>query len=199
MQPRGLRCGQLCYLCQEFSTAWPTRSCKYLIVYKVIKHNDCGQETKDENFLPKRPHRRSPHQGIRFILPCSGAGHLRRSCRNGSGTDFGADGSEGQYRRSGCQKLNLEWVNWQVLRRSCATWLQQAGVDVKDAQGNHAPQSGQHDAGCLSAVGAGSAGPGDAETDLVCRKREVSAVSFWLQLTPKCNQLQPSRLNAVCK
>src|SRR5205085_10339736 len=33
------------------------------------------------------------------------------------------------------RKLNLPWVNWQVLRRSCATWLQQAGVDVKDAQG----------------------------------------------------------------
>jgi integrase len=31
--------------------------------------------------------------------------------------------------------LKIEWVNWQVLRRSCATWLQQAGVDVKDAQG----------------------------------------------------------------
>jgi len=33
------------------------------------------------------------------------------------------------------RKLNIGWVNWQVLRRSCATWLQQAGVDVKDAQG----------------------------------------------------------------
>jgi integrase len=33
------------------------------------------------------------------------------------------------------QKLGIGWVNWQVLRRSCATWLQQAGVDVKDAQG----------------------------------------------------------------
>jgi len=33
------------------------------------------------------------------------------------------------------RKLNPGWVNWQVLRRSCATWLQQAGVDVKDAQG----------------------------------------------------------------
>jgi integrase len=31
--------------------------------------------------------------------------------------------------------LHMPWVNWQVLRRSCATWLQQAGVDVKDAQG----------------------------------------------------------------
>lgn len=31
--------------------------------------------------------------------------------------------------------LGLDWVNWQVLRRSYATWLQQAGVDVKDAQG----------------------------------------------------------------
>lgn len=33
------------------------------------------------------------------------------------------------------RKLNIGWLNWQVLRRSCATWLQQAGVDVKDAQG----------------------------------------------------------------
>jgi len=33
------------------------------------------------------------------------------------------------------RKLGVGWVNWQVLRRSCATWLQQAGVDVKDAQG----------------------------------------------------------------
>jgi len=28
------------------------------------------------------------------------------------------------------RKLEMGWVNWQVLRRSCATWLQQAGVDV---------------------------------------------------------------------
>jgi integrase len=33
------------------------------------------------------------------------------------------------------RKLKVGCVNWQVLRRSCATWLQQAGVDVKDAQG----------------------------------------------------------------
>jgi integrase len=33
------------------------------------------------------------------------------------------------------RKLEIGWVNWQVLRRSCATWMQQAGVDVKDAQG----------------------------------------------------------------
>jgi integrase len=33
------------------------------------------------------------------------------------------------------ERLGIPWVNWQVLRRSCATWLQQAGVDVKDAQG----------------------------------------------------------------
>jgi integrase len=33
------------------------------------------------------------------------------------------------------KQLGIGWVNWQVLRRSCATWLQQAGVDVKDAQG----------------------------------------------------------------
>jgi integrase len=33
------------------------------------------------------------------------------------------------------RELGIGWVNWQVLRRSCATWMQQAGVDVKDAQG----------------------------------------------------------------
>ncbi len=31
--------------------------------------------------------------------------------------------------------LGIPWVNWQALRRSCATWMQQSGVDVKDAQG----------------------------------------------------------------
>lgn len=31
--------------------------------------------------------------------------------------------------------LGIAWVNWQVLRRSCATWLDQANVNVKDAQG----------------------------------------------------------------
>jgi len=29
----------------------------------------------------------------------------------------------------------MGWVNWQVLRRSHATWLKLAGADVKDAQG----------------------------------------------------------------
>jgi site-specific recombinase XerD len=29
----------------------------------------------------------------------------------------------------------MAWVNWQVLRRSFATWLKMAGADVKDAQG----------------------------------------------------------------
>jgi integrase len=33
------------------------------------------------------------------------------------------------------RRLGIGWVNWQVLRRSFATWLQQSGVDVKDAQG----------------------------------------------------------------
>jgi integrase len=32
------------------------------------------------------------------------------------------------------RKLGMEWVNWQVLRRSHATWLKLAGADVKDAQ-----------------------------------------------------------------
>jgi integrase len=30
--------------------------------------------------------------------------------------------------------LDIPWVNWQVLRRSFATWLKIAGADVKDAQ-----------------------------------------------------------------
>jgi integrase len=32
------------------------------------------------------------------------------------------------------RKLGLDSVNWQVLRRSFATWLKLAGADVKDAQ-----------------------------------------------------------------
>ncbi len=32
-------------------------------------------------------------------------------------------------------KLRIGWVNWQALRRSCATWLVQAGADVKSVQG----------------------------------------------------------------
>lgn len=33
------------------------------------------------------------------------------------------------------RKFGLPWLNWQVLRRSFATWLKIAGTDVKDAQG----------------------------------------------------------------
>ena len=33
------------------------------------------------------------------------------------------------------ERLGMPWVNWQVLRRSFATWLKMAGADVKDAQG----------------------------------------------------------------
>lgn len=32
------------------------------------------------------------------------------------------------------RKLGLGWVNWQVFRRSHATWLKIAGADIKDAQ-----------------------------------------------------------------
>src|SRR5262249_25882010 len=32
------------------------------------------------------------------------------------------------------RKLGFGWLNWQVLRRSFATWLKIAGADVKDAQ-----------------------------------------------------------------
>lgn len=31
-------------------------------------------------------------------------------------------------------KLGIPWVNWQVFRRSYATWLKMVGADVKDAQ-----------------------------------------------------------------
>jgi len=32
------------------------------------------------------------------------------------------------------RRLGLPWVNWQVLRRSFATWLKLKGADIKDAQ-----------------------------------------------------------------
>ena len=39
-----------------------------------------------------------------------------------------------RYLKPAAAKLGLGWVNWQVLRRSYATWLKLAGADVKDAQ-----------------------------------------------------------------
>jgi integrase len=33
------------------------------------------------------------------------------------------------------KKIAIEWINWQVLRRSFATWLNESGVDIKEAQG----------------------------------------------------------------
>jgi integrase len=66
------------------------------------------------------------------------------------------------------QKLGMGWVNWQVLRRSCATWMDQARVNVKDAQGPDAAQPSQHDSGCLSASSSGVAAQGGAETQCVC-------------------------------
>jgi len=36
--------------------------------------------------------------------------------------------------KPGARALGIPWVNWQVLRRSCATWLKLAGADPKDAQ-----------------------------------------------------------------
>ena len=32
------------------------------------------------------------------------------------------------------RELGIPWGNWQVLRRSYATWLKMVGADVKDAQ-----------------------------------------------------------------
>jgi integrase len=32
------------------------------------------------------------------------------------------------------RSVGIGWVNWQVLRRSHATWLKMSGADVKDAQ-----------------------------------------------------------------
>jgi integrase len=40
-----------------------------------------------------------------------------------------------RHMKPAARKLGIGWVNWQVLRRSCATWLDQAQVNVKDAQG----------------------------------------------------------------
>lgn len=55
---------------------------------------------------------------------------------------------EGGFRYSGkgtnehikpaARKLGLDWVNWQVLRRSYATWVVEAGADSKAVQGHAA-------------------------------------------------------------
>jgi integrase len=39
-----------------------------------------------------------------------------------------------RFMKPAARKLGIGWVNWQVLRRSHATWLKMAGADVKDAQ-----------------------------------------------------------------
>lgn len=39
-----------------------------------------------------------------------------------------------RYLKPAARQLGLEFVNWQVLRRSHAVWLKLAGADVKDAQ-----------------------------------------------------------------
>src|SRR5579862_717072 len=39
-----------------------------------------------------------------------------------------------RYLKPAARKLGMPWVNWQVLRRSFATWLKINGADVKDAQ-----------------------------------------------------------------
>jgi len=40
-----------------------------------------------------------------------------------------------RHTKPAARKLGIECVNWLVLRRSCATWMDQAQVNVKDAQG----------------------------------------------------------------
>ncbi|HLH38466.1 MAG TPA: tyrosine-type recombinase/integrase [Bryobacteraceae bacterium] len=40
----------------------------------------------------------------------------------------------GRHLKPAARKLGIPWVNWQVLRRSFATWLKLAGADVKNAQ-----------------------------------------------------------------
>jgi integrase len=39
-----------------------------------------------------------------------------------------------RFLKPAARALGMGWVNWQVLRRSHATWLKLAGADVKDAQ-----------------------------------------------------------------
>lgn len=39
-----------------------------------------------------------------------------------------------RYIKPAARKLGLDFVNWRCLRTSHATWLKQAGADVKDAQ-----------------------------------------------------------------
>ena len=39
-----------------------------------------------------------------------------------------------RFLKPAARAIGLPWVNWQVLRRSHATWLKMAGADVKDAQ-----------------------------------------------------------------
>jgi hypothetical protein len=63
------------------------------------------------------------------------------------------------------RKLGMGWVNWQVLKRSHATWLKSAGADVKDAQAQMRHSKGDYDAGDLSAVRARVAAKSSKQTE----------------------------------
>jgi hypothetical protein len=52
-------------------------------------------------------------------------------------------------------KLGIGWVNWQVLRRSYATWLVEAGADPKAVQAQMRHSRVNHH-GYLCAIRAGS-------------------------------------------
>jgi hypothetical protein len=94
------------------------------------------------------------------------------------------------------RRLKLDRVNWQVLRRSCATWLQPAGVDVKDAQEivRHSRTSTTQDVyRQIAPESRAILRSGDDSRHMprrrgLCSEKRGKAVHSWLQMNSKCNQ-----------
>ena len=73
------------------------------------------------------------------------------------------------------RKLGLPFVNWRCLRTSHATWLIQAGADVKSVQGQMRHSEFQHHAGYLRSNHFQQSAASAAATHSVCRRRRDSA------------------------
>ena len=79
------------------------------------------------------------------------------------------------------RRIGLDFVNWQVLRRSHATWLKMAGADVKDAQAQMRHSRANNDAGDLPAVCSGVTAQGGRQTGHA-EARQLSVIQIRVPL-----------------
>jgi hypothetical protein len=92
--------------------------------------------------------------------------------------------------------LKMEWVNWQVLGRSCAPGCNRPVSMSKTSWEDSV--AGKYATRRLPTAGAGVAAEGGSEAHGV-RRKWPNRRRCWLQLMSKCTHLQPSLKMAVCK